>query len=98
MVWLQMLARPYLLHTARTLQDVSATVARFPQLPLPAYLQQRAVSGQPLPSLTLVRQSAGRKRGGDEDERAEVLAFVLQDLPSDLIAELVHGLGGPTTD
>lgn len=94
-----MLGRPYLLHTARTLQDVSATVARFPQLPAPAYLQQRADSGRPFPSLTLVRHSAGpRKRGGGEDERTEVLTFVLQDLPSDLAAELVHGLGGPMTE
>lgn len=98
----EMVLRPYYLYRARSIQDSQAAHQR---LPPPAraqsYLGHRASVGLPMPKLLPLEEASPRcvdaqkpEVVDEAEERAAVVSFLINELPQELLWELLQGMTG----
>ena len=103
-----LLERPSTLHKARCLRGLALARRRWPDAPLPPYLQHRGSVPLPLlhmqgeeeeeeeataaASTTTDQGQQPEQQQQQEEERRAVVVFVVEELPPDLYIELMHGL------
>jgi hypothetical protein len=101
--WDGELERPFVLHRARCLHDVSMRQHTAPAAPVPGYLVARVAAGAALPGVHVTTEAEGttkRKRaddgeGQEEQEEGEaVRGFVMGGLNEELFRELMEGFHG----